>query len=202
MWYVTGTQPLSLPRASENGMATVVGTVTVDAPPEVVWDVVSDVERYAELSSAFTDEVRYVSDRPVGEGTVYREYGGIGPMKDESEWVITTFTPPTRQVHEGDVGVMTPLLTIELDPVGEGTQIRQTVEYVVLPEMRPAGWLLERLFVNRTMANGVKATLNNAKRMAEAEHAKRMMEAETETEVETPTREPEPGPESEPEPEG
>lgn len=44
----------------------------------------------------FADELRYVSDEELGEGTVYRGYGGVGPISSASEWEITAFEPPER----------------------------------------------------------------------------------------------------------
>lgn len=82
-------------------MTRIEAAVDIDATPETVWSVVSDVERYDELSAAFTDEVTYVSDGTVGEGTVYRERGGIGPISDESEWRIVDFVPPGGRSTRG-----------------------------------------------------------------------------------------------------
>lgn len=63
---------------------------------------------------------------------------------------------------------MHPVLAIELTPQGDGTRLRQTVEFEFLPRLRPIGWLVERLFVERAMVNGLRDTVENAKRMAEA----------------------------------
>ncbi|WP_336359990.1 SRPBCC family protein [Haladaptatus sp. ZSTT2] len=151
-------------------MARVEASTTIRAPQEYVWELVCDVRRYPEISSAFTERVTYVSDGPVGKGTVYREYGGVGPMKAESEWVITEFTEPTRQVHEGDLGVMQPILTIELTPMGEETRLFQALDFELLPRVRPVGRLLEALFVKRTMQRGLDDTVGNVKRIAEREY--------------------------------
>ncbi|MFC6733509.1 MULTISPECIES: SRPBCC family protein [unclassified Haladaptatus] len=159
-------------------MARVEASTTVQAPPAYVWEVYSDVDRYAELSAAFTDRVTYVSDGPVGKGTIYREYGGVGPIKDESEWVITAFDRPTRQVHEGDLGVMQPVLTATFEPVGDATRVHQSIEYEFLPRIRPVGRIVEALFVNRSMKRGLADTLANLKRMAEQGY-----EAETTTDA-------------------
>ncbi|WP_338729674.1 SRPBCC family protein [Haladaptatus sp. DJG-WS-42] len=151
-------------------MARVESATTIRAPQEYVWELVCDVNRYPEISSAFTERVTYVSDGPVGKGTVYREYGGVGPMKDESEWMITEFAEPTRQIHEGDLGVMQPVLTIELESIGEDTRLFQALDFEMLPQVRPVGRLLEAVFVKRTMQRGLDDTVANVKRIAEREY--------------------------------
>lgn len=147
-------------------MARVQSTVLIEADPEHVWEVITDTDRWAEWVT-FTDEVTDVSDRPFGEGTVYREKGGPGPLSFESEWHVTEFDPPRRQVHRGDLGIMEPVLTFELDPVDGYTRVHQTIEFEVLPQARPLGVLLERLFVRWMMQRGLDATIRNLKRVAE-----------------------------------
>ena len=149
-------------------MAHVEASVEVEAAPETVWEFISDLKRVPEWDS-FCDETLEVSAGAVGAGTVYRERGGVGPIKSVSEWRITEFEPPRRQVHEGDLGVMKPVLATALEPSERGTRMRQTVDFKMIPRVRPLELLLEALFVRRLMASGVLGTLANAKRMIEAE---------------------------------
>lgn len=142
--------------------------VEIDATPEVVWDFVSDLSRTAEWVT-FTDEMLEVPEGEVGVGSVYREYGGVGPKKGESTWEIAAFDPPREQIHEGDLGVMEPTLTMRVEPAEDGAVLTHRVEFELLPRFRPLGWLLEKLFVERAFREGLEETQRNAKAMIEAE---------------------------------
>lgn len=140
----------------------------IAAPREQVWDVVNDFDRMTDWVT-FADELTALSEGPVGAGTVYRETGGVGPMGGESEWGITDFEPPERQVHVGDLGIMELELTMTLEAVNGGTQFGQTIELEALPRARPLGWLLERLVIVRVMRSGLEETQANLKRLVETE---------------------------------
>lgn len=149
----------------------VAATATIGAAPETVWTFVSDPERYPEWS-VVTDRMTHVDAGPPGEGTMYREIGGLGPMEAESEWLVTTFDPPRRQVHEGDDGTVRTVLTIELEPVGGGdsTRLHQTVGLVFPRGFRLLARLLGWLFLRRMAARALEETVQNAKRIVEADH--------------------------------
>jgi len=73
----------------------------VAAPPERVWEVLCDTERYAEWIEG-TDEVTR-SDGPAVAGSTYDEVNPIlGPWKAKTRWTVIEFDPPRRQVHRGE----------------------------------------------------------------------------------------------------
>lgn len=152
-----------MPRLSEH--------VDIDVPRESLWDFVNEMDRMTDWVT-FADELRYVSDGELGEGTVYREYGGVGPISSESEWEITAFEPPERQVHVGDLGIMRPELTMTFEERGDGTRFTQSMEFAAVPGFRPLGLVLEALFITRALRSGLRETQANLKRLAEAEIAK------------------------------
>lgn len=149
-------------------MARMTRSIDIDVSRDALWDFVNDFDRMTDWVT-FADELRYISDGEVGEGTVYREYGGIGPMASESEWEITVFEPPNRQVHVGDLGIMTPELTMIFEERNGGTRFTQELEFKALPAVRPVGWLLEQLFIKRAMRSGLQTTQENLKSLAETE---------------------------------
>lgn len=151
---------------------TVDATTTIEAPPETVWAFVSDPEGYPEWS-VVTERMTHVDDGPVREGTEYSEIGGLGPMTGESEWIVTEFDPPRRQVHEGDDGTVRTVLTIEIDPVagGESTRLHQTIELVFPRGFRVIARLLGWLFLSRMATTALEKTVQNAKRMVESERS-------------------------------
>ena len=154
-------------------MPRVESSVVVEAPPERVWAFVSDVGRCPEWVT-FADEMRHVDEGDPGEGFRYVEYGGLGPIRSESEWAIVEFDPPRRQVHVGDMGIMKPELTITVEPEGEGTRWTQTVAFEALPRLRPVGWLLERLVIRRGMARGLERTMEVGRALVEREERDRI----------------------------
>lgn len=90
-------------------------------------------------------------------------------MRSESEWRIVEFEPPRRQVHVGDLGVMAPELAMTVEAANGGTRFTQTIELRALPAVRPVGWLLETLVIERAMRSGLRATQRNLKRLVESE---------------------------------
>jgi uncharacterized protein YndB with AHSA1/START domain len=149
-------------------MPTVETSIEIQAPPGTLWDFISDLDRIPEWVT-FTDEMLEVPEGEAREGSVYREYGGVGPKKGESTWTITRFDPPSVQVHEGDLGVMEPTLTMRVEPAGDGARLTHTVAFRFLPGFRPLGWLLEKLFVVRAFRSGLEKTQRNAKAIVEDE---------------------------------
>lgn len=141
-------------------------STVMEIEPTALWDLVNDFDRMTEWVT-FADELTYLSDGEVGEGTVYREYGGVGPISSESEWEIIEFEPPSRQVHRGDLGIMQPELTMTFEPVDGGTKFTQSMTYRALPRGRPLGWLLEKLVITRSLRSGLRETQSNLKRLAE-----------------------------------
>lgn len=140
----------------------------IDAPRERLWALVNDFDRMTDWVT-FADELTYLSEGPIGEGTVYREVGGIGPMASESEWEITVFEPPTRQAHVGDLGIMKPELTMTFEEHDGATRFTQELRFRALPRASALGWLLEQLVIKRAMQSGLRETQRNLKRLAEAE---------------------------------
>lgn len=149
-------------------MPHVTASTDIDVPRDELWDFVNDFDRMTDWVT-FAEELRYLSPGEVGEGTVYREYGGVGPISSESEWEITAFEPPSRQVHVGDLGIMRPELIMTFEERDGGTRFTQELAFRALPAVRPLGWLLEKLFIERSMRSGLQETQRNLKRLAETE---------------------------------
>ncbi len=142
-------------------------STVIETDRDDLWELVNDFDRMTEWVT-FADELTYLSEGEIGEGTVYREVGGVGPISSESEWEIVEFDPPNRQVHRGDLGIMQPELAMAFEPVDSGTEFTQTMTYRAFPRMRPVGWLLEKLLITRSLRAGLQETQANLKRLAEA----------------------------------
>jgi hypothetical protein len=151
-------------------MACVRDSVFVEAPLRDVWALVSDVERCPEWIH-FVTVTTPVTDGPTREGTVYKEWSQVGPFKSESEWRVTEFEPFRRQTHVGRMPEGVATLRIRLEPEGDGTRWHHEMEIRVLPNVRPLGWLLERLVVRRKMQADFRRMLETAKDILESDGA-------------------------------
>ena len=96
-------------------------SAAVSAPPERVWELLSDTARYEDWVEG-TDEVTR-TDGPAQPGSTYDEVNPIlGPWKAKSHWTVTEFDAPRRQVHRGEGFPLTRSFEVimELAPSGEG----------------------------------------------------------------------------------
>lgn len=142
----------------------------ITAPPQQVWDFISDVRRGPQWVTVM-EEVLHVSNEPLKEGSMYRERSKVGPTRSETEWHITKFEPPRVQVHECSEPTLHAVLTMRVEPDGSGTRLLHQTEFKMLPVFRPLGWLVEQVFGKRTMEREMRQTVENAKRILEAETA-------------------------------
>src|SRR5438067_9284766 len=84
-----------------NPERTVAATVVVPAPPEAVWGLVSDPDRFAEWAEPTEEVLR--ADRPLRIGSTYEERTVVlGPFKGQSRWTVVEHEPPRRQTHRGE----------------------------------------------------------------------------------------------------
>lgn len=142
----------------------------IDAPPQHVWSFISDIRRGPEWVTVMK-EVLHVSEKPLREGSTYRERSKVGPSTSETEWRITKFKAPRVQVHECREPMLHAVLTMRVEPEGTGVRLLHQTKFKMLPVFRPLGWLVEQVFGRRTMEREMLQTVDNAKRMLEAEAA-------------------------------
>lgn len=150
-------------------MPAVSASIDIDAPPERIWELMCDPNRYPELADP-TERMLHVPDEPMGVGYVYREHGGVGPFKDDSEWTVTEFEPTRRQVHEGDDGTMKYHLEIVVDSVDKGTRLTQNLAISAGGAMRIASAIIWPLFMRRLAQRAMENTVANVKQAAESKN--------------------------------
>ena len=140
----------------------------INAQPENVWNFISDIRRGPEWV-AVMENVLYVSDEPLKQGSSYREESEIAGSTSETEWHITEFDPPHRQVHKTDETMLRATLIMEVSPENNGTKFLHCTEFKMMPRFRPLGWVVEKLVGYRTMSKKLKETVDNVKRIIESE---------------------------------
>ncbi len=148
-------------------MAGVVAEIDIAAPPEAIWALLEDPNRYPEIADP-TERMIEVPDGPLRVGSIYKEYGGIPPFMAESTWTVTAWDPPRHTVHVGDDGQAEMHLTIDVTPHGDGSHYRQ--EFM----LKPRWWLalpnavLWPLMMRKRAQAAMDKTVANVKRMAES----------------------------------
>lgn len=162
----------SLPQSvfQEGYMPTAAASIHVDATPEEVFDLVSDPMRIPEYVPIVLD-VFDVSEGPIGPGTTLKEHSKPGPFVTVTRWRIAEYEPPRKHVWEGHQVDMEMTLTKKITPQGSGTLYEQWMEYRYLPRLRPLGWLLEKLVVQRKIEQAFQEVVAGIKRLVEAERS-------------------------------
>lgn len=150
-------------------MPTIHNRRSLDAPPELVFDLMADYERYPEWV-AIVEEATLVKGDRIETGAEYEEVSPLGPFRSTSHWRVTAFDPPRRQIHVGQLPFGPVELTIEMRPDGQGgTVLDHTVELTAFPRFRPLGWLLERLVLVRVFERDMEESLTAFAELVENE---------------------------------
>jgi carbon monoxide dehydrogenase subunit G len=98
-------------------------SIDIDAPASAVWELASDIRRYADWVDA-TDAVVGGDLVAVPGASYVEESVVVGPLKARSSWVVLEADPDRgRQVHRSDdvAGVGPVFVTMRITPVGERT---------------------------------------------------------------------------------
>jgi len=139
----------------------------VAAPPEQLWDLVSDTDRYAEWVVGTAAVSRSAGQAHLG--TAYEEINPIaGPWRARTEWTVIEFDPPHRQVHRSaDIPIASEFLVVmEVAPAAAGSEITVTLQ--ARSSLGPLGAILCRVLERQTRRNNER-TLRNLAELAARE---------------------------------
>lgn len=156
-----------MPRNPER---TAAATVVVSAPPEAVWELVSDPERFGEWAELTEEVIR--ADKPLRLGSTYEERNVVlGPMKGTSRWTVVQHEAPRRQTHRGEGIALAASLDffMELEAAEQATQLTVGLRY--RPGLGALGALIDRLHARRAMQSAMERTAANIAAIAERELA-------------------------------
>lgn len=99
-------------------------SISIDAPPTIVWQITCDVERWPEWTPTVT------SVRLLGQDAL--QLGSVAlikqPMQPESKWVVVEFAAPRRFAWETRRRGLHMTGIHELSPLPAGTQSTLAVE--------------------------------------------------------------------------
>ena len=109
-------------------MVEVTASAVLAAPPERVWELISDTTRYAEWVEGTAAVPR--TDGPAAPGSTYDEVNPIvGPWTAKTRWSVTEHEPLRRQVHTStDLPLVRRFdVVMELEPHPAGTSFALTL---------------------------------------------------------------------------
>lgn len=137
---------------SRSGLAvssrmTVEDAIRIDAPPDLVWRVTVDVERWPEWTPTVTSVAR-VGRASLGRGSVVRIKQ---PGQPESEWTVTEFEPRERFAWASTRPGMQMVATHEMAPDGAGT--KNVLRVAARGPLAVFLWPLLRFFVRRALSS-------------------------------------------------
>ncbi|MFW6090502.1 MAG: SRPBCC family protein [Actinomycetota bacterium] len=158
-------------------------SIEISAPPEVVWELISDISRHTEFAgpNSVTKSIEF--DGPVAVGTRWIAHEQSGPRKfdapseitvvDEGkklEWV--SYPPVKKEEHRGNGGTCT--WGYELTPTEDGTRLEH---YTTVLEPRKGAIKLKAMFkvagIPAKILGGVRTTLENIRTAAEQQDVNR-----------------------------
>jgi carbon monoxide dehydrogenase subunit G len=153
-----------------NPERTASATVVVSAPPEAVWELVSDPERFGEWAELTEEVIR--ADKPLRLGSTYEERNVVlGPIKGTSRWTVVQHEAPRRQTHRGERIALAASLDffMELEAAEQATQLTVGLRY--RPGLGALGALIDRLHARRAMQSAMERSAANVAAIAERELA-------------------------------
>jgi uncharacterized protein YndB with AHSA1/START domain len=140
-------------------------TIHVDAPPELVFDLIADPTRAPEWQTLLSD-MGEISGRPGGVGSSYAGYYRVAWRRVEARFVVTAAERPRIHQAAGTARGGWARWTTLIDPANAGADVRVTLEYELPGELVRSvlgaltGTRLQRAF---------HRTYLNLKRLAEAD---------------------------------
>ena len=150
-------------------------TEQIQATPEQIWTILSDITRlpewaYQDGRYPYPVEGKYGSDQQEGAGVLWVGVSADGQTATQE---VTLWEPPTKLIYqlkeiENAPLEMTQINTFDLEPVGDGTQVTWSVDWSVT-----SGFSLNSILVRFTgdgnFEEMIAGSLENLKRLVEKE---------------------------------
>jgi uncharacterized membrane protein len=103
-------------------------SIEIDRRPEDVFAYLDQPERHGEWQTQIVS-VKVEAAGPAGVGTRVREIRKIGGREQDTSYEITEHEPPRRSSFRGTVGPVRPVGTVMVEPVGDGSKSRVSLEF-------------------------------------------------------------------------
>ncbi|MGH2868749.1 MAG: SRPBCC family protein [Solirubrobacteraceae bacterium] len=103
-------------------------SIEIDRPPEDVFAYLDQLERHGEWQAEIVS-TKVETEGPVAVGTRVSEFRKIGGRKQDASYEITEHDPPRKTSFRGVVGPVRPLGTVVVEPIGDGSKARVSIEF-------------------------------------------------------------------------
>jgi uncharacterized membrane protein len=103
-------------------------SIEIDRPPEDVFAYLDQLERHGEWQAEIVSS-KVETDGPVAVGTRVREFRKIGGREQDTSYEVTEHDPPHKTSFRGVVGPVRPLGTVTVEPIGDGSKARVSIEF-------------------------------------------------------------------------
>jgi uncharacterized membrane protein len=103
-------------------------SIEIDRRPEDVFAYLDQLERHGEWQREIVS-TKIETNGPVGVGTRVREIRKIGGREQDTSYEITEHDPPRKTSFRGVVGPVRPVGTVTVQPVGDGSKARVSIEF-------------------------------------------------------------------------
>ena len=103
-------------------------SIEIDRRPEDVFAYLDDLERHGEWQEEIVTS-KIEGPRPVGVGTRVLEIRKFGKREQDTSYEITAHDPPRTSSFRGTAGAVRPVGTVSVDPIGDGSRSRLTIEF-------------------------------------------------------------------------
>jgi uncharacterized membrane protein len=107
----------------------IVHSIEINRTPADVFAYLDDLERHGEWQTSIIEAHRE-TEGPTGVGTRAREKRKVGRTM-EFVYEITEHDPPKRSSFRGLNGPVRPVGTVTVEPVGDGSSSRVTIEFTL-----------------------------------------------------------------------
>jgi hypothetical protein len=124
--------------------------------------------RYPEVMTP-SDQITELGDGVVKEGYVYKERGGIPPIKSEMTWTVSQAEPNKRLVSDGTDGKVKIHVTWVLNETEAGSHLLHTMELTPAWFLAPVMALMWPLMMRQRAQKALDGTMANVRRIAETE---------------------------------
>ncbi|MBC8078696.1 MAG: SRPBCC family protein [Chloroflexales bacterium] len=142
--------------------------MTIQAPPEVVWNMVQDVARRLEWDVR-TASAELLTPSPIGKGTRMRVTYNMWGFPLEVEMELVAWSPPLRSGVKGKVRNSADTVGASWNFIQNSDGSTTWTTRPVFTARGPLGWFREQLF-GRTTAYLTAVSQRKVKRLIEAEY--------------------------------
>lgn len=103
-------------------------SIEINRPPGEVFAYLDQFDRHGEWQSEIVSAT-IESEGPVRVGTRVKEIRKVGRREQDTSFEVTEYEPPHRSSFRGVVGPVRPIGTVMVQPIGDGSKSKVTVEF-------------------------------------------------------------------------